>query len=284
MGSSYTNSKRRRGKPTKVQQLSKLAICLGAIVLVSATTYTIIKVIRGSDTTQESSPYPYGTLQELTSLRTFIPAYLSVNCKEPLLVNTQTIRITGTIESGENSDKFELIKMKPDRMLFKLEHDTLQFTYGVSGASVWRRVRIPQQEDKFDLIEGDEAQTWRAQAHFFDRIIDSHLGNGAITAIQPAKRNGNDCLKVRIHDADYKTIETFIDPQTMYPIAESQQLQDGSVQQTEYFDYRNIDGMPIPFQMTTSIDGRITTRIQLEKAALNTGIMSRLFDVPDALL
>jgi hypothetical protein len=169
-------------------------------------------------------------------------------------------------------------------MLFKLEHDTLQFTYGVSGASVWRRVRIPQQEDKFDLIEGDEAQTWRAQAHFFDRIIDSHLGNGAITAIQPAKRNGNDCLKVRIHDADYKTIETFIDPQTMYPIAESQQLQDGSVQQTEYFDYRNIDGMPIPFQMTTSIDGRITTRIQLEKAALNTGIMSRLFDVPDALL
>lgn len=284
MGSSYTNTKRKGGKPTKLQKLSKLAVYLGAITLVCTATYTVIKVIRASDTIQAESSSPHGSIQELISLRTFIPAYLSVNCKEPLLETTQTIRIAGTFESQGRSDEFVLIKMQPDRMLFRLERQTHQITYGVSGASVWRRVRIPRQEDRYNLIEGDEVATWRSQARFFDRIIDSHLGNGAITAIQPAKWEGSDCLKVRIQDADHRTIETFIDPQTMHPIADRQQLPDGSKQQTEFFDYRDIDGMPIPFLMITSVDDKITTRIQLEKAALNTGIMSRLFDVPDALL
>ena len=56
------------------------------------------------------------------------------------------------------------------------------------------------------------------------------------------------------------------------------------MQQTKFSDYRDIDGMPIPFNMVTTVDGEVLNRIELESAALNTGIMSRLFEVPDSLL
>jgi len=45
-------------------------------------------------------------------------------------------------------------------------------------------------------------------------------------------------------------------------------------------DYRNIDGMPLPFLIESSVDGTFESRIQLESAQLNTGLLSELFERP----
>ncbi|WPJ93979.1 hypothetical protein SH580_11100 [Coraliomargarita algicola] len=283
MGSSYTNTKRKGGKPTQIQRLSKQALYLGAILLVCAAIYTAIKSIGNSDQSDASTQFPHGTIRELTSLRAFMPAYLSVNCKEPLLESIRTIRIAGTVESDGNSENFVLVKMRPDRMLFNLDRVTHEITYGIIGPEVWERIRIPKKDDIHTMIEGEAAEAWRAQSHFFDRIIEAHLGKGIITGIEAADWNGNDCLKVHITDANEKRVETFIDPFTMYPIAERQILSNGSIQQSEFFDYHDVDGIPIPFHIIASVNNTITTRTRIERAAINTGIMSRLFEVPDSL-
>lgn len=283
MGSSYTNTKRKGRKPSKFQKLSKQLIYLAAIVLVFAAVYSTIKSFRASDNTRTEVRLPYGTIQDLLNREAFMTAYLAANCKSPLLENTQTIRVTGTLQSSENSEEFTLIKKRPDRMLFTIDRQSYQITHGVSGKTVWRRIRPTKHVDQLSKIEGDEASEWRSQARFFDRIIEAHLGKGSIITIELADWKGSECLKARIQAPDKKTVDTFIDPLTMHPIADRQQLPDGSTQQVEFYDYRDVDGMPIPFQMTTSIDDKIINRIQLTKAALNTGIMSKLFDVPESL-
>ena len=284
MRSSYTNTKRKRGKPTKLQKLFKLTIYLGTICLSLAAIATIVSFIRAGDDAVVGVELPYGTLVELTEPEAFTQAYLSVNCNPTLLERTQTIRVTGHMINGDHKQAFSLIKKRPDRMLFTIDRGSHEMTFGVSGDTVWRRIRAPQHEDLFALIEGEEAEAWLGQRRFFDRIISASQGEGSLTAIKAADWKGADCLKVSTLDADGAIVDILIDPQTMYPIAELELLADGTIKQTVFSDYRDINGMPIPFNMVASVEGKPESHIQLNSAALNTGVLSKLFDVPEALL
>ena len=282
MRSSYTNTKRKHVHSSKTSKsrirLNRL-IYLGTISLSIAAIATIASFIRAGDDAVVGVELPYGTLVELTEPEVFMQAYLSVNCNPTLLEHTQTIRVTGHMVNGDLKQAFSLIKKRPDRMLFTIDRGSHQVTFGVSGDTVWRRTRAPQHEDIFALVEGQEARTWLAHRRFFDPIISASQGEGSLTAIKAADWKGADCLKVNTLDADGAIVDILIDPQTMYPIAELELLADGTIKQIVFSDYRDINGMPIPFNMVSS-----KGHIQLNRAALNTGVLSKLFNVPEALL
>ncbi|MDG1241581.1 MAG: hypothetical protein P8R37_07015 [Opitutae bacterium] len=282
MRSSYTNTKRKHVHSSKTSKsrirLNRL-IYLGTISLSIAAIATIASFIRAGDDAVVGVELPYGTLVELTEPEVFMQAYLSVNCNPTLLEHTQTIRVTGHMVNGDLKQAFSLIKKRPDRMLFTIDRGSHQVTFGVSGDTVWRRTRAPQHEDIFALVEGQEARTWLAHRRFFDPIISASQGEGSLTAIKAADWKGADCLKVSTLDADGAIVDILIDPQTMYPIAELELLADGTIKQIVFSDYRDINGMPIPFNMVSS-----KGHIQLNRAALNTGVLSKLFNVPEALL
>ena len=283
MGSPYTNTKRIDGKPTKIQKLLRLTLYLGAIILSLTAIATIVSFIRAEDNVTAKVELPYGTLSELTHIETFTQAYMSVNCNSTLLKNTQTIRVVGHMVVGESKQAFSLIKKRPDRMLFTIDRGSHEMTFGVSGDTVWRRIRAPQHDDLFALIEGDEAKAWLGQRRFFDRIISACQGQGTLTAIKAADWEGNDCLKVSTQDADREVVAILVDPRTMYPIAELEPQADGTTKQTVFSDYRDINGMPIPFRMDTSVAGKPESCIILNKASINSGVLSKLFDVPESL-
>ena len=207
-----------------------------------------------------------------------------MNCNATLLEKTQTIRVAGQMESGDNSQAFTLIKKRPDRMLFTIDRGSHQMTFGVSGETVWRRIRAPQHDDLFALIEGQEAEAWRDQRRFFDRIISASLGEGHITAVEVASWRGADCLKVSTLSADGAAVDILVDPRTMHPIVELEPIPDGTIKQTTFSDYRDIDGMLIAFDMVSSTEGEQQTRIILDKVSINSGVLSTLFDLPESLI
>lgn len=122
----------------------KLKDYLGAITLSLAAIATIVPFIRSKDDTATKIVLPHGTLSELTHIEAFTQAYLSVNCNAPLLANTQTIRVTGHMMNGDNRQAFSMITKRPDRMLFTVNRGSHEMTFGVSGDTVWRRIRAPQ--------------------------------------------------------------------------------------------------------------------------------------------
>ena len=285
MGSRYTNTKIIHTEPSKLQRLFKLALYVSAACMAIAATLTIVSSIRSERYSGDAlTLFPYGTLDELTEPEVFIPAYLSVNCPEDLLKSTQTIQVSGQIESGENSQAFTLIRKRPDRMLFAIDLDSHEMTVGVSGDTVWRRIRTPEQDDHYDLIESDEAKEWLEQRRFFDRIISTTLGDGSITAIKTARWDAKGCLGVTTQGAANVPVTTMVDPQTLYPIAESQPFADGTIKQTVFSDYRNIGGMPIPFSMESFVGNKLDNRIILDQVSINSGVLSKLFEVPESLL
>ncbi|CAA6679717.1 MULTISPECIES: hypothetical protein [unclassified Lentimonas] len=283
MKTSYTNTKLITEGPTKFQKILKYALYLAALVMVVAAIVTIISFSNKEDDSQAALPaFPYGTLNELTNPAAFMQAYLSVNCNATLLESTQTIRVAGVMESGDTTRKFTLIKKRPDRLLFKMKQDALNITIGVNNGNVWRIIRAPQRDDLVTLIEGDEATQWLGQRRFFDRIISASLGDGTITGIATAEWDAQTCLEVTTQTKG-ETAQTLVDPKTMYPLVERQTMPDGSIQRTVSSDFRDVQGMPIAFTIESFTDDTLDSRIRINSAALNTGLLSQLFEVPDAL-
>ena len=287
MTSSYTNTKRKHVKgreSTKLHKLLKLTVYLAAAGMALVAIATIVSFIRAQDDASAALPlFPHGTLSELTDPETFTQAYLVVNCNATLLESTQTIRVGGVLESGDSKQAFVLIKKRPDRILFKINHGARRITFGVSDDIVWRRTRAPQHEDQFDLIEGEEAAPWLGQRRFFDRVISASLGEGTITTIKTTQWDARAFLEVTTADDMGESRKILVDPQTMYPLVEIQTMPDGSIEQTVSSDYRDVQGMPIAFSMETSADGKLKSRIRLDSAALNAGVLSRLFEVPESV-
>lgn len=284
MASPYTNTKRRGGKPSKLQQSFRRMIFLAALALSFAAIFSLIVFIRAEKNTTSEVELPYGTLSELTDPDVFTQAYLSVNCNDTLLENTQTIRVTGQMVNGDHKQAFSLIKKRPDRMLFTIDRGSHEMTFGVSDDTVWRRIRAPQHDDLFALVEGEEADAWLGQRRFFDRIISASLGEGRITGIEGIIWEKTDCLKVSIQDSDGQTLDILVAAHTMYPIAELEPQADETIKQTVFSDYRDIDGMPLPFKMESSVNDEVDSLIILDSASLNSGVLSKLFDIPESLL
>jgi hypothetical protein len=210
-------------------------------------------------------------------------AYLSVNCKPDLLRRTQSIRVTGTIERDGLSENFTLIKKRPNKMRITIKRGSQEIIFGVSANTVWQCIRAPEQEDLFARIEGEEAAEWAAQSRFFDWIISASQGKGEIAGIEVEQWAGNDSINVQVIDTYGNTYAIIIDPQTLYPLAERQTLHDGKIIETIFKDYRDIDGLPTPFQLTISRDSKVVSKIQLNNSALNVGLLSELFELPSAL-
>ena len=284
MRTAYTNTKAISGQPTTLQKLCWLLLFFGIIGLASAVVYTLTTNKVSSPTTAPTEVrLPYGSLEELCDPITFMAAYLSVNCKPDLLRRTQSIRVTGTIERGGLSENFTLIKKRPNKMRITIKRGSQEIIFGVSANTVWQCIRAPEQEDQFARIEGEEAAAWVAQTRFFDWIISANQGEGEIVGIEVKQWAGNDSLKVGVMDAYGNTYEIFIDPQTLYPLAERQTLPDGRITETIYSDYRDVDGLPTPFQLAISKDSKVVSKIQLNNSALNVGLLSKLFELPNVL-
>lgn len=261
-----------------------LTVYLGAVAISLGAIATIASFVRSEDESAAVTKLPHGNLSDLTQIKTFTQAYLTANCNSALLKNTQTIRVTGHVVNGDNRQAFSLIKKRPDQMLFTIDRGSHEATFGVSGDTVWRRIRAPQHDDLFALIEGQEADAWLGQRRFFDRIISASLGEGRITAIEVTSWTGADCLKVSTLSADGAATDILVDPKTMHPIVELEPIPDGTIKQTTFSDYRDIDGMPIAFDMVSSVEGEQQIRIIIDKASINSGVLSTLFDLPESLV
>jgi hypothetical protein len=286
MSTPYTNTKRRvvSNTPTKLQSRLKRTIYLAAAGISIMAMVSLVNLIREQQVVEVEDPYPHGTLSVLSVPETFIAAYLAVNCPSDLLEKTQTIRVSGKMISDEQSHPFTLIKKRPDQTLMTIDLGAYEMTVGVTGEQVWRRIRVPQQADQYTLVEGEEATTWQEQGRFFDRIISTSLGEGSLTTIATTQWNAQTCLGVTTQDTDQAPVTTVVDPQTLYPLAELQTLPDGTIKQTVFDDYRVISGMPIPFTITTSTPDQPHNTIQIQQAALNPGVLSKLFDLPEPLV
>ena len=288
MGSPYTNTKRKRVKTSKITKAQKLTPLIGyavAACFVLAAIYTVVSSTHQSDASAvDDGQQPYSRISKLTDHAAFKEAYLSVNCSGELQQTIQTLRASGQVDSGSTSQAFLMIKKRPDRMLFTVDFDTHDMTIGVTGNTVWQRIRAPQRGDELALLEGEDAAVWLGQRSFFDPLTQALQSQGAIQKIETSEWEGESCLKVQIKpETAEDLVEMLVNPRTMHLVAQFTAASDGKIQKKTYRDYRKIKGMPVPFTTETYVGEKLIRRLTLNSASINTGVLSGVFEIPQSL-
>lgn len=286
MSSPYTKTKHisSGSGPSKGQKIAKRLLYLCTICLFLAAVYTVLKDTKRETTENIESELPHGSLDALSDPRTFMEAYLLVNCNAELLESIHTIFVAGIIDNGDSTQDFQLMKKRPHFMRLSVEQPNLKLTVGLIDDFVWKRMSITGRSDVITEVEGDEADAWRAQGRFFDRIISAHLGEGRILSVEPSEWKGEESLKVLTDNpADVGEVAIYVNPRTMRPTATRQTFPSGEVKETVMSDYKIIEGLPLPFKVESFVDGVLESSILLDSARLNSGLLPRLFEAPEEL-
>lgn len=283
MGTGYTNTKRKRvnaGKKSIAKKAVTLLIALSSTLVILAAILTVFTYIQTENDSGISEATPYGTLEDLSVIEVFLQKYLLVNCNEEVMQTTRTVRVSGIQMANDEGNEFTLTRRLPDLMRLKIDRKTHIVTIGVNGDTVWQLIRIPNKKDEVSNLEGKEAEVWHEQTRFYDTIISTTLGIGSIESITATQHQAKDYLEVSVLNPKGKQLKVLVDPQTMYPYAEIQTLDTGEIQTTKSSDYRNIDGIPIPFRIDISRNETLASQIVVKTAEINTGILSDYFEAP----
>lgn len=282
---SYTNTKRKRVKKSREASLKqRLAKWLVLALVTIGSLVAVWKLIMnpgGNEVSQEEL-YPYGIPSALTDQDTFRIAYQAANFTEEAEEATNSVHVSGRIESTEQNQEFSLVRKLPQSMRLTFKTSNYEMTIGVHEGRVWQRIRMPQREDVLNILEGPEATKWREQAAFFDRIARTFKGEGCILKIEPTTHEYKDYLRVDISSTGYSPpVKVWIDPHTMHPSFQQEELPDGTMQETKFSDYRRMHGIAIPFKSESSTDGVFASRIVIESFSINSGILTSAFEIPE---
>lgn len=275
----YTDTKRRCTGHTKGQTLLKILVAMFTIIMVIAAGYAAVNYVKGLG--QVESPPSYHDepidepIDELAKKERFLEKYYLANFNE----DAKTIRVSGKISAAGKEQTFTLTKKRPNLMRLKIKNPPLEVTIGVNGEQVWRKIRVPTQPDTITMIEGEEAAPWIEQGRFYDNIISASQGLGEIKSIVKSDYNSKTYLKVSIMNANDKYVDILVDPKTLHPFAEFKTTKAGN-QTTLMSDFRDVDGMRLPFKIETHLNGELSQTTTITAVTINTGVLSDFFNVP----
>jgi hypothetical protein len=281
MSVSYTNLKRGVGLPlTRFRRLlgrlpSVLAVLLGVLAI-----WAVVVWLNEEDSSSDFDVFPFGTLTELTQPIIFKRAYLRANGGLDLLNVIQSVRMVGRMESGGGNRPFFSMKKRPDQMLLTFGLEAHDLSFVVDGDVVWQRIRKTGQEDQVQLVGDEQAEALLGMREFFDPMMQLFfLEKGELHAIEISEWQDAPCLSVRFSGVE---MEILVDPKTLNPMARIERFADGRERKTVYEDYRSLRGMQEPFIIETYLDGVSQSRIVVENADVNVGVVPWMFEVPEA--
>lgn len=280
---SYTNLKPGEGMPpTRFKLfLARIPYVISVLITICAV-WVVVVWLNEEDALSDSELLPYGALTDLTRPIAFKRGYLKANGGLELLNVIQSIRLFGSMQSAGVARPFFSMKKRPDQMLLTFDFETYDLTFAVDGDVVWQRTRVPSQEEQVQVLEGEQAAAFLGMRDFFDPMMQLFfLGKGELHSIEVSEWAGAACLSVRFSaEGAGVEMEALVDPKTMNPMARIERFSDGRERKTVYKDYRSLRGMQEPFMVETYLDGVSQSRIVVEKAEANLGVVPWMFEVP----
>lgn len=259
-----------------------LSLLIGLIVVI------IVLYSSGSESdpamVELSSTVVVEETYEPVLIRKFREEYIAANGGREAIERLISIRVTGEFESGGQVLPFRTLKRRPDQSITTLHFSDYELSFIVSGDLVWQRVEQPGLEPQDTLKEGAEADAMREMGHFFDALMYTVLYESeAILSVELGVMGELPCYIVEFKsETRGMHAVVHIDQEALTPVLRTERFADGKIREVRYADYRKIyEGMLEPFLVETLMDGELQSRVVLEKAQANIGILKQIFEMPE---
>lgn len=282
MSHSYTNTKRKGKKNSKLVGVLGIGALGLAVVITVAAAYKMFSSTGSDETAEEyTRTTDYGSLDELTNREKFIAAYLEAQGGIETLNSVDTMLIVGEVEIQGKQGTLRLYRKRPNLLRISNDLGSRKMTTAFDGKEVWQSLSVTSEPDKLRTIIGEEKKSWLKNTRFFDWIISAYYGDGRILdPIEITNYNSKEVLKVTVENSYGNVEEILVDPDTMYPISLHTTSDSGAPVENLLSDYIEVSGIHMPSDIIMKIGGEVHSRTKVTSAKINTGLLTDIFQRP----
>ncbi len=134
-------------------------------------------------------------------------------------------------------------------------------------------------------MPSEQARDIKEQADMDGFLVDYEAKGYAVYYVGEEEVNGSNTKKLRVMRPDSSEVFVYFDAESFLQVkteAEGTNPMTGARAKTETFmmDYRDVDGMMIPFEMKVLMDGQVFQNITLKEVKTNVEVDETIFAYP----
>ncbi len=192
-----------------------------------------------------------------------------------VLSRIQTLTIEGALSNAaqDKTGTYTFDTKLPNRYYSELVTGGRSLIEAYNGKSAWRQ----NAAGEIGTLTGAQGFQLEAAGQYYNsQLVNPKKNKLAVSFAGHVQVRGKDALEIEVSTAKGVKREVFFDPQT-HLIVEEKATVAGSDQEIFYDDYRNVEGVKIPYQIELRRGGE-TYPILVTRAVVNGVVGERVFE------
>lgn len=197
----------------------------------------------------------------------------------------QSMKVTGTIDSGGRTINLIAWSKRPNLSRQEMSFQGQKMVQAFDGTHVW--VLSPGAgEDKAQEVKGPQADLARAQAEFDSVLLDYKEKGHKVDLVGKETDEGHDVYHLRVTRKGGEVQHYYLDAESGMERKITSSLKgpngETATATIEFGDFRDVDGLKVPFTIKNILDGRLISQVSVSKVEFNAPIDDSLFQLPAA--
>jgi hypothetical protein len=196
----------------------------------------------------------------------------------------QSLRFKGELETAEGIIfDFSAFMKKPNLCKAVISSKSVRFRYTLAfnGEDAWQSTFDPSTGEQVSDMPEAEASNFKRDAWFGGQLLYPTLKGKEIEQGETYRKDGVPLVDLKVTTRLGAEITYTIALDGFIEVARSHFNQvNGEIEVSEYSDFREVDGLSIPFLTVLSIDGVDIQTIRTTTVEVNCGVASWIFDRP----
>jgi len=189
----------------------------------------------------------------------------------------QTIKQTATISMQGTDIVITMYSKRPNFTRQEMSVNGQLVVSGFDGLTPW--MLNPMVGQKAMALTGPQADQIRQQSHF-DSLLMDYKTLGMTAAMNGFEMmGGRKVVHIRLTTPDGQRSDVYLDGETYLDAKVSTTVNQTRLDQ-EISDYRDHDGIKVPFLIRTSTNGVVQSELKVQKIEFNVKLDDALFKVP----
>jgi outer membrane lipoprotein-sorting protein len=195
------------------------------------------------------------------------------------LRGVMSVRTTGQVRNARGKSTLTVWTRRPNAMRQELVSEGRTLVTGFDGTTLWSINPILGNEAR--KITGPAAEQTREEASDFDSVLLDYKDKGYVVELLPAETDGS--LHLRVTKKNGRIQDIYLDPATFLEKRIATQVEQGgrtAILSTELSNYKEVDGMMVPFTVRQSVNGQLQGEVTYDRVQFNLPLDDGLFKMP----
>jgi outer membrane lipoprotein-sorting protein len=189
-----------------------------------------------------------------------------------------SIKQTGTLSMMGNEATLTVYSKRPNLLRQELKVNGQTVINGFDGLTPWI-INPLIGATRAIIVSGPQADMIREQSEFDGPLVD-YKSRGLAVSVEGVERSGDQVLlHLKLTSASQQVRHLYLDS-TTYLDAKLTTEQDQMKLEQVFADYREVDGVQVPFVIRTMTNGVLQSEIKLTQVEFNVKMDDAMFRVP----